>query len=204
MVHKTNSKQREIMQLTLPQAIDYYLTALTLESKSPATILWYRKKLSPFVAFMQDGGDPPKICSPDLEAVGQFKVFGKGAKERIVPMGLVARRAVIRYKENSRPQPLNPMEDRLFLTVAGDPVCRDSVNKIIQRLAKRAGIPRLHAHLLRCTFALRYLINGGDVFTLQKILGHNTLEMPRKYVMILDDLLRRRLCPSLGSPEDFR
>ena len=308
MVHKTSFKQREIMQLTLPQAIDYYLTALTLEGKSPETVLWYLKKLTPFAAFMQNGGAPSKICALDLEdgrtfvkslmerktkyanhvfrhevqeglapqsihgyaralrafaswlqeegytednifqgiklpkvpqilikpltedevrrilvvipqhtpegirnyamillfldtgvrlselvnlkisnidfAAGQFKVFGKGAKERIVPMGLTARRAVIRYKEHFRPQPLNPMEDRLFLTVAGDPVCRDSVNKIIQRLAKRAGIPRLHAHLLRHTFAVRYLINGGDVFTLQKILGHTTLEMTRKYVTL--------------------
>ena len=67
MVHKTNSKQREIMELTLPQAIDYYLTALTLEGKSPETILWHRKKLTAFATFLQNGGAPLKICSLAVE-----------------------------------------------------------------------------------------------------------------------------------------
>ena len=47
------------MGLGLPLAIDYSLTALTLEGKSPATILWHRKKLTTFARFMQDGGAPP-------------------------------------------------------------------------------------------------------------------------------------------------
>ena len=50
------------------------------------------------------------------------------------------------------------------------------------RLARKSGIKRLHAHLCRHTFATRFLINGGDVFTLQQILGHSTLEMVRHYV----------------------
>jgi len=50
------------------------------------------------------------------------------------------------------------------------------------RLAKRSGVHRLHAHLCRHTFATRFLINGGDVFTLQQILGHSTLEMVKHYV----------------------
>ncbi|MFC1892558.1 tyrosine-type recombinase/integrase [Chloroflexota bacterium] len=46
----------------------------------------------------------------------------------------------------------------------------------------KSGVTRLHAHLCRHTFATRFLINGGDVFTLQQILGHSTLEMVRHYV----------------------
>ncbi len=53
---------------------------------------------------------------------------------------------------------------------------------IFSRLAKKSGVARLHAHLCRHTFATRFLINGGDVFTLQQILGHSTLEMVRHYV----------------------
>jgi len=124
-----------------------------------------------------------KLSDIDFVA-GQFKVFGKGAKERIVPMGLATRRAIIRYRDHFRPQPINPSEDRLFLTVAGEPISKDSVEKVIQRLARRAQIPRLHPHLLRHTFAVRYLVNGGDVFMLQKILGHASLEMTRKYVTL--------------------
>jgi len=79
MVSKTNFKQREIMELTLPQAIDYYLTALTLEGKSPATILWHRKKLTTFARFMQNGGAPPKICSLTIE---DGRAFIKSLMER--------------------------------------------------------------------------------------------------------------------------
>ena len=50
------------------------------------------------------------------------------------------------------------------------------------RLAKRADVPRLHIHLLRHAFATRYLLNGGEFFSLQRILGHSTLEMTRRYV----------------------
>jgi site-specific recombinase XerD len=50
------------------------------------------------------------------------------------------------------------------------------------RLGQRSGVQRLHAHLCRHTFATRFLVNGGDVFTLQQILGHSTLEMVRNYV----------------------
>lgn len=72
----------------------------------------------------------------------------------------------------------------MFLNMAGDPITQDAVAKFMQRLARRTNLPRLHPHLLRHTFAVRYLMNGGDVFTLQKILGHTSLEMTRKYVTL--------------------
>jgi integrase len=55
---------------------------------------------------------------------------------------------------------------------------------LFARLRRRSGIARLHPHLLRHTFATNYLIAGGDVFTLQQILGHTTLEMTRRYVTL--------------------
>ena len=58
----------------------------------------------------------------------------------------------------------------------------NGVKLIFARLAKASGVERLHAHLCRHTFATRFLLNGGDVFTLQQILGHSTLEMVRNYV----------------------
>jgi site-specific recombinase XerD len=58
----------------------------------------------------------------------------------------------------------------------------NALRLFLGRLADRSGIERLHAHLLRHTFAVNYLVNGGDLFTLQQILGHTTLEMVRRYV----------------------
>lgn len=59
-----------------------------------------------------------KIAEIDF-AGGQFKVFGKGAKERLVPMGYATRRAILRYKDSFRPTPVNPNESKLFLSMAG-------------------------------------------------------------------------------------
>ena len=65
---------------------------------------------------------------------------------------------------------------------AEKPLTENSMKLMFTRLAKRSGVYRLDAHLCRHTFATRFLINGGDVFSLQQILGHSTLEMVRHYV----------------------
>jgi len=59
----------------------------------------------------------------------------------------------------------------------------NAIKLLLKRWGKKAGIPRLHAHLCRHTYATDFLIyNCVDVFRLQQILGHTTLEMVRKYV----------------------
>jgi integrase/recombinase XerC/integrase/recombinase XerD len=113
---------------------------------------------------------------------GLLKVIGKGKKERIVPMGSNAQRALQRYLFRYRPKPFGTSVENVFLSVVGKPLTENSIKLIFSRLAKRSGVARLHAHLCRHTFATRFLINGGDVFTLQQILGHSTLEMVRHYV----------------------
>ena len=100
----------------------------------------------------------------------------------LTPMGSNAQRALQRYLFRYRPKSINPVIDNVFLSVLGKPLTENSVKLIFSRLAKRSGVHRLHAHLCRHTFATRFLINGGDVFTLQQILGHSTLEMVRHYV----------------------
>jgi len=56
------------------------------------------------------------------------------------------------------------------------------INLVFSRLAKSSGVERLHAHLCRHTFAINYLLNGGDIFSLREILGHATLEMVNHYL----------------------
>jgi len=67
MVHKTDSRKRELVETTLTEAIDYYLTALAMEGKSPETIVWYRKKLTCFAVFMQNGGEPARVSALSIE-----------------------------------------------------------------------------------------------------------------------------------------
>jgi len=113
---------------------------------------------------------------------GYLKVMGKGKKERIVPMGNNAQKALQRYLFRFRPKPTNPVINNVFLSTSSKPLTENSMKLMFTRLAKRSGVYRLHAHLCRHTFATRFLINGGDVFSLQQILGHSTLEMVRHYV----------------------
>jgi integrase/recombinase XerC/integrase/recombinase XerD len=113
---------------------------------------------------------------------GFIKVNGKGNRERFVPIGSSAQRILQRYLFRYRSKPANSTVDNVFLTSKGFPLSENSVKLTFARLAKRSGVSRLHAHLCRHTFATRFLINGGDVFTLQQILGHSTLEMVRHYV----------------------
>ena len=113
---------------------------------------------------------------------GYLKVLGKGKKERIVPIGNNAQKALQRYLFRFRPKPTNPVTDNVFLSVNSKALTENSMKLMFTRLSKRSGVCRLHAHLCRHTFATRFLINGGDVFSLQQILGHSTLEMVRHYV----------------------
>jgi site-specific recombinase XerD len=114
---------------------------------------------------------------------GYLKVMGKGHKERVVPIGASAQKVLWRYIIHFRPEPMVRPEDYLFLTLNGKPLHANAVKLLIKRWGKRAGVTRLHAHLCRHTFATNYLIhNCGDVFRLQQILGHTSLEMVRRYV----------------------
>ena len=113
---------------------------------------------------------------------GYIIVLGKGNKERMVPVGLSMRKMLSRYLSYF-PLPLK-IGDGVPLFRKGDmtPVTQAAIKKLFVRLKDKAKIPRLHPHLLRHTFATRYLENGGDINSLQLILGHTSLEMVKKYV----------------------
>jgi integrase/recombinase XerD len=115
--------------------------------------------------------------------VGEMTIFGKGGKERIVPIGRQAKKALIDYLTHERSAPLNPRdEDQVYLSTDGDPITQSAMEKVFQRIKKTTGLAKFHPHTCRHTFSVRYLIHGGDAFSLQKILGHTPLEMTRKYV----------------------
>lgn len=126
---------------------------------------------------------------------GYFKVLGKGSKERIVPLGLNARRALGSYTRKHRPVPALPGLDRVFLTKAGYPLKPRYIHQIVSQACKKAGIngKRLGPHTCRHTFARSFLMNGGNLITLQRILGHSSLEVVKLYVNLdTQDLLAQQ------------
>jgi site-specific recombinase XerD len=122
-----------------------------------------------------------KMPTLDL-AARQAIICGKGRKERYIPFGQTTARALMRYISAFRPKPTRHDTENVLLTLDGQPLTRGSLESIIRRLRLSTGITRLHAHLLRHTFAVNYLAAGGDVESLRRILGHESLEVTKRYL----------------------
>ena len=121
----------------------------------------------------------------DLHSSHRYvKVLGKGDKERIVAFGANCQKALNNYVHNYRFENEEQDADTFFLSIDGYAMTGDALRSLTERLSKSARIPRLHPHLMRHTYATRFLLNGGNVFFLQQNLGHTTLAMVQKYVHI--------------------
>jgi len=122
---------------------------------------------------------------PNLDLTeGTIKVMGKGAKERIIPIGSQVQQALWNYIQKYRPNPVMRRYDYVFLRQSGKPLDSNTVDVLIRKYGRQAGIQgvRCSPHTFRHTFAINYLRNGGDVFSLQAILGHAGLEIVKHYV----------------------
>ena len=105
---------------------------------------------------------------------GHVKVMGKGAKERFVPIGKFVQMTLWHYISQVRPKPVRSNCDNLFLSPNGKPITVNTIKLMFSGVAEGSGVERLHAHLRRHTFAINYLLAGGDIFSLREILGHTT------------------------------
>jgi len=113
---------------------------------------------------------------------GQIKIIGKGKKERSVFMSASVFKAL--YKYNSQQRPDVP-SNYFFVHKDGRSLSRSYFEHQMHSYVEKAGIIIICTpHILRYSFAIQFLRNGGDIFTLQKILGHSTLEMTRRYLKI--------------------
>ncbi|TET14504.1 MAG: hypothetical protein E3J81_06595 [Dehalococcoidia bacterium] len=115
---------------------------------------------------------------------GLIKVMGKGGKERFVPIGKSIQHILWRHINKYRAEPVTPDCDFLFLARDGRPMTKDRIKKKMSHYGEKAAIKgiRCSLHTLRHTASVKWIRNGGDVFSLQQILGHSTLNMVRVYV----------------------
>jgi len=113
--------------------------------------------------------------------------LGGGAKfrkGRIVFLGKAARRALWRYlAEREDGEDANAP---LFAGKYDRPLSPNALRLLISRLGKKANVNKCHPHRFRHTFAITYLRAGGDLFTLQALLGHSSLEMVQYYARIAE------------------
>jgi len=125
-----------------------------------------------------------KIDELELEA-GFLRTFGKGSKERIVPFGDAARKAIAAYMERGRPHFNLRNDEHLFLTNRSRPMSRQTFWMKIVRYARQAGIrSHISPHVLRHSFATHLLENGADLRSVQLMLGHSDISTTQIYTHV--------------------
>lgn len=129
-----------------------------------------------------------ELCNLRRDAVdlerGEIRVLGKDRRERTVPLARSAARALLHYwmgRLDAIPTAFHGLDSSL--TVAG-------LRTTTRRLGERAGISKtVHPHLLRHTFAHRWLIGGGDLESLRRLLGHSSIQTTQRYAgMSIEDI----------------
>jgi len=132
-----------------------------------------------------------EVADVDLEA-GILRARGKGSKERLVPIGSAAGRALAVYLQRGRPKLAGDrLEPRLFLNHRGAGLTRQGLYKIVQRHARAAGLAsKMSPHTLRHTFATHLLAGGCDLRSLQEMLGHADIATTQLYTHLSADRLK--------------
>lgn len=122
---------------------------------------------------------------------GFVRVWGKGSKERIVPLGSSARAWIGRYLMEVRPGLDRHRAAELFLSVRAAALTRQSVWHMIRRYGRRAGITvQLSPHVVRHSFATHLLEHGADLRAVQAMLGHASISTTEIYTHVTRERLR--------------
>ncbi|MBW1732268.1 MAG: site-specific tyrosine recombinase XerD, partial [Deltaproteobacteria bacterium] len=135
-----------------------------------------------------------KLLDIYLEA-GFVRVFGKGSKERLVPFGGKAEKALRDYLREGRPKIFSQKRTDspyLFLNARGRPLTRQGFWKILKRYAAKAGLSRrITPHSLRHSFASHLLEGGADLRSVQAMLGHADISTTQIYTHVTRERLRQ-------------
>lgn len=125
--------------------------------------------------------------------MGFVRVFGKGNKERIVPLGETIIEILETYIETVRPQLLKKtVTDNLFLNLHGKPLSRQAIWKMIKQNGVKAEIFKtLTPHTLRHSFATHLLENGADLRAVQEMLGHADISTTQLYTHVSKSQIRK-------------
>jgi len=179
----------------LPDVLTRDEVARLLDAPDPAERLFWRDKA--LLEFAYASGvrvgelTTVKVRDVDLQE-GLALVFGKGSKERIVPLGRAALQALIVYLREIRPTLVaNRGEGVVFVNARGTLLSRMGVWRILQHHVKRAGLTkRVTPHTLRHSFATHLLEGGADLASVQEMLGHADITTTQIYTHVEREYLR--------------
>lgn len=131
-----------------------------------------------------------ELCGSLLQQIdianGAIKVYGKGSKERVVPMGLQAVLALSGYLDQGRPGLVKPKTgSACFISNRGTPISRKTVWALVKRYAEAVGIEKpVKPHGLRHSFATHLLTGGADLRVIQELLGHADISTTQIYTSV--------------------
>lgn len=111
----------------------------------------------------------------------------KNKKQQIIPMSNELKSVLLEYLQYRKGKP----DDYLFCNSYGGQLTKDAMSNCVAKYNKSRGVTKTSIHLFRHTFAKNWILNGGDIFRLQKILGHSSLDMVKQYVAIYGGDLKR-------------
>lgn len=147
------------------------------------------RNLTIILLFLDTGLRASELIGISLDDInledGLIKIrHAKGNKERQVPVGSLVQKSLWKYINHYRPKPVTPEIRQLFLRDYGIPLTMNGLQQMVRRYGVQAGISgvRCSCHTFRHTFAKNYILNGGDIFSLQRILGHSSLASVRTYL----------------------
>lgn len=179
----------------LPAALGHADIGRLLDAPDPADALYWRDKA--LLEFAYASGvrvsELTALKARDISFEDGFAVvFGKGAKERVVPVGRPALRALDVYLREIRPRlTRGETSGAVFLNARGQPLSRMGVWKILQKHVRRAGIrKRVTPHTLRHSFATHLLEGGADLAAVQEMLGHADIATTQIYTHVEREYLR--------------
>lgn len=182
---------------SLPKAISIDQVTSILESVSIETPAGLRDRA--ILEFLYStGARISEVVDLDVDDLhfaqdAVVRLFGKGSKERVVPVGGYAQRAVSDYLVRARPSlaAMGKGTPALFLNQRGGRLSRQSVWLLLSKAAERAGITtEVSPHTLRHSFATHLLEGGADVRVVQELLGHASVTTTQIYTKVTVDSLR--------------
>lgn len=181
---ETPKKERKLPEVLSSEEVDQLLN---IQGKTPLAI----RNKAMFELIYATGLRVSELTSLKVDdlhlMMGFVRCMGKGAKERIVPLGDVAKQALENYFHHSRSILLKKQTNvnALFLNQHGRPLSRQGFWKILKSTAKAANIDKnITPHMLRHSFATHLLENGADLRAVQEMLGHADISTTQIYTHI--------------------
>jgi len=188
----------KLMLVACEQSRPYFVYP-TQQEQCTRALPYYERNKTIILTFLDTGIRNSELRNATIADVDlrnkQLIVTGKGSKQRIVQLSSKTGRAIWHYLA-TRPEALE--DDPLFPSNDNQQFTRQSLSRLIKRIGERANVADAHPHRFRHTFAITFLRNGGNIFVLQQLLGHSTLDMVKHYLKLANQdsaAVHRRASP---------